>query len=77
MGELFRLAGRGVFLAGLVYIVGHAALASYQAHQYWMAAAKILLFPITFLLYPWFADLWWVQLLSLGAYWASTLFGRA
>jgi len=77
MGELLRLAGRGVFLVGLVYIVGHAALASYAAHHYGMLAAKLLFFPVTFLVYPWLTDLWWIQLLSLGAYWASTLFGRA
>lgn len=76
MGELFRLAGRGVFLIGLVYIVGHAALASYLAHDYAMMAAKIFFFPITFLLHPWFAGLWWLQLLSLAGYWASTLFSR-
>jgi len=76
VGEIFRLAGRGVFLVGSVYIIGHAALVSYQAHDYLMAAGKVIFFPITFLVYPWFADLWWLQLLSLGAYWASTLFGR-
>lgn len=69
------LLGRGVFWIGLFYIVGHGALASYRAGEMGMAVAKVIFFPITFLLYPWFTGLWWVLLISLAGYWASTFIG--
>ncbi len=67
--------GRGVFWIGLVYIVGHAALTSYRANDFVMLVAKLIFFPITFLLYPWYVGLWWLLLLSLVGYWASTFLG--
>ncbi|MDI6891520.1 MAG: hypothetical protein QMD08_00775 [Actinomycetota bacterium] len=76
MRILIGLLGRLVFWVGLIVIVGHGALASYRAGDLVMAILKVVFFPFTFLLYPWFAGLWWLFLVSMVGYWLSTIVGR-
>jgi hypothetical protein len=76
MRVFIGLIGRLVFWIGLILIVGHAALASYQAGEIGMAVLKVVFFPVTFILYPWFAGLWWLFILSMIGYWLSTFIGR-
>jgi hypothetical protein len=75
MRTVIGLIGRLIFWCGLVFIVGHAALASYRAGQTGMAVAKVIFFPLTFLIYPWYAGLWWLFFISLIGYWLSTVVG--
>lgn len=76
MRIVIGLIGRLVFWIGLIVIVGHAALASYRAGEMGMVILKVVLFPLTFLIYPWFSGLWWLFLLSMVGYWLSTIVGK-
>jgi hypothetical protein len=76
MRLVIGLFGRLVFWIGLVTIVGHGAISSYRAGDFVLAILKVVFFPITFFLYPWFAGLWWLFLISMVGYWSSTIIGR-
>ena len=40
-----------------------------------MVLVKLVFFPLTYFLYPWFTGLWWVFLISIAGYWLSTFLG--
>ena len=72
---LIGLAGRTIFWLGFLFIVGHALRASYITGNMGMVVVKAFFFPITYLVYPWYAGLWWVLLPSIIGYWLSTFIG--
>ena len=76
MRVLVGLAGRAVFWVGLLFILGHAARSSYFEGNIGMLVAKVVFFPITYVIYPWLSGLWWVLLASLVGYWLSTFVGN-
>jgi hypothetical protein len=73
---LLGLAGRAVFWLGFLFIVGHSVSSSYEKGDYSMVLWKLLLFPMTFLVYPWFSGFGWLLIISLVGYWVSTFIGR-
>ena len=73
---LIGFAGRAVFWLGFLFIVGHALWASYIAGNMGMVVVKVFFFPITYLVYPWYAGLWWILLSSIFGYWISTHIGK-
>ena len=76
MRAIVGLFGRLVFFLGLIYIVGHAVVSSWRSGGHLWAVLEIGFFPLTYAIWPWFSGLWWVLLVSLGGYWASTFIGR-
>ena len=70
------IIGRLVFWAGLVFILIHAVMESYRAGDFLMLVLKAIFFPITFLIYPWTAGLWYIFIISVVGYWISTFIGR-
>ncbi|MGO9118723.1 MAG: hypothetical protein ACLQPD_14090 [Desulfomonilaceae bacterium] len=76
MRAVIGLTGRLVFWLGFLYIVGHAIIWSYLMHDYVGVVLKFAFFPLTYMIYPWYSGLWWVWLLSMVGYSASTLIGR-
>ncbi len=68
--------GRLVFWLSLVYIVGLSLVTSYRAGDYGAVVLKAIFFPLTYLIWPWFAGVWWALLLGLLGYWLSTFVGR-
>ncbi len=76
MRTVIGLIGRLVFWLGFLYIVGHAVLWSYVIHDYGAVVLKLVFFPLTYIIYPWYSGLWWVWLLSMVGYACSTLIGR-
>lgn len=69
------LLARGAFVVLAVYIVGHGVVQSFQAGDPGMAVAKVVLFPLTYFVYPWTAGLGVLFVVSLLAYVVSTLGG--
>ncbi len=70
--KIIGLLGRLIFWIGLIYIVGHAVIYSYLMHDYVMMVLKLVFFPLTYIIYPWTAGIWWILIISLLSYWAST-----
>lgn len=76
MRILLGIAGRIVFWLGLIYIVGSAALHFYLSGKLGYAIASIVLFPLTYMIFPWFFGLWYIWIISIIGYWVSTVIGR-
>ena len=72
---IIGLISRIVFWIGLVYIVGHAVVYSYQIHDYGMSILKLVFFPLTYFIHPWTAGLQSIFIISLVSYWISTFLG--
>jgi hypothetical protein len=45
-------------------------------HDYTMVVLKLIFFPVTYILYPWTAGIWWIFIISIVGYWASTFLGK-
>ena len=76
MRMLIGLVGRIVFRLGFILIIGNALRDSYLEGNMGMLVVKLFFFPITYLVYPWYTDFWWILPLSLLGYWISTFLGR-
>jgi hypothetical protein len=74
--KLIGVLGRIVFWIGLIYIVAHAVLYSYRMHDYAMVVLKLIFFPLTYIIYPWTAGIWWIFIISIIGYWTSTFLGK-
>lgn len=70
------VVGRFVFWVSAIFIVGHAVITSFQQGDIGMAVAEIVFFPLTYIIYPWASGLWWLLIVSLLGYWASTFVGK-
>ncbi len=70
------IIGRLVFWAGLIFIVGQSALVSYLQTDYGTLIIKIIFFPATYLIWPWYSGLWPILIISLLGYWVSTFIGN-
>ncbi|GAG59414.1 unnamed protein product [marine sediment metagenome] len=74
--KIIGLLGRIVFWIGLIYIIAHSVIYSYLTHDYIMMVLKLIFFPVTYVIYPWTSELWWVFIISIVGYWASTFLGK-
>ena len=74
---LLRIVGGGVFVVGFFYVIGHAVLVSVLAGNWVMAISRLVFFPFTFTIWPWFSGLWWLFLLTLVGYWVYQIGGGA
>jgi hypothetical protein len=68
---------RVVFSLGTLLIVLTATVDAWQSGNPLLALAALVLFPITYFVYPWIAGLQVVWFVSLVAFWASNLAAAA
>lgn len=73
---IFGLIGRVLFWIGLIIIVGHAGIHYYSTGEFVTMVLALVFFPITYMIYPWFFGLWYVFVISMLGYLASTLIGK-
>jgi len=67
--QILKIIGGIVFSITAVYIIGYAVLVSYYMGDYFMLAMKIMFFPVTYFVYPFYSELWPVLLVSLIGFW--------
>ncbi|MGQ9523720.1 MAG: hypothetical protein ACUVTZ_02665 [Armatimonadota bacterium] len=72
---VLAILGRPVFRGGVAVIVGHAAITSYCQGNFGMLALELAFFPFTYFIWPFYAGLWRVLLISLAGYVISTTCG--
>jgi hypothetical protein len=70
---VLALLSRAVFLLGTLVIVLTATVDAWQSGNPLLALAALVLFPITFFVYPWFTGLQLVWFVSLVAFWVSNV----
>lgn len=66
---------RAAFWMLAIYIVGSFAVPAWGNGEFVLAVFSVILFPITYLLYPWFGDLVIAFIISILAYMVSTFIG--
>ena len=72
---LIGLCARAVFWLCLLWIVGTSVSYSWRSGDVVSVKLKVVFFPLTYFLSPWYTGLWGVFLVSIVAYWVSTLIG--
>ncbi|ADD03319.1 hypothetical protein Thit_2092 [Thermoanaerobacter italicus Ab9] len=75
VGIIIAIISRIVFWGGLIVIVGRYVIEKFIIGDIIMAVLGLIFFPLTYFISPWFTGLWWLLLLSLTAYWISTILG--
>jgi hypothetical protein len=66
---------RLVFWISAIYLVISSCVLSWMSYDYLMAVLKLIFFPLTWIISPWFDGQWKILLLSWGAYLISTIVG--
>ena len=69
------ISGRAIFYIGFVLILLDAFIYTFLIGDYVLLVVEIIAFPLTYFIHPWFSGLWWLFLLSMGGYIASTVIG--
>lgn len=69
------LFARGVFWLSLLWILGDSAFSSWRDGNVGMIVAKLVFFPVTYVVWPWLSGLWWLFVVSIVAYAVSTFVG--
>ncbi len=72
---LLRIVGGGVFGIGFFIVIGHAVWSSVLEGNWAMVVLKLVFFPLTFMIWPWFSGLWYLFLLTLVGYWVYQIGG--
>lgn len=74
--SLIGFFGRITFWIGFVLILLDAFYFTYLSGNYLLLFFEIIFLPLTYLIYPLFSGLWWLLIISLLGYWASTFIGN-
>ena len=74
--NLVGFFGRIVFWIGITFILLNAFYYTYLSGNYFLLFFEIILYPLTYLIYPLYSGLWWLLIISLLGYWASTFIGN-
>lgn len=69
------LIARGIFWLSVLIVVGTAASFFWSTGNFFFALLSVGMFPLTYLLFPWFSGLHWVFLVGMGGYALSTALG--
>lgn len=72
---IIGLVARLLFWISSIYLVLSSCILSWITHDYIMAILKLIFFPITWLVSPWYDGQWIILLISWGAYIVSTIIG--
>lgn len=74
--SLIGFLGRCMFWIGAGFILLDALYFTYLSGNYILLIMELAFFPITILVYPWFSGLWWLLIIAMMGYWASTFIGN-
>ena len=74
--NLVGFFGRIIFWIGITFILLNAFYFTYLSGNYFLLFFEIILYPLTYLIYPLYSGLWWLLIISLLGYWASTFIGN-
>lgn len=76
MRQVIGRLGRLVFWAGYIVICVAAVIHYWQAGRHFLSVFYMVVSPAAYFIYPWVSGLWWLFLVSMCGYWASTFIGR-
>ncbi|MCK4796480.1 MAG: hypothetical protein KAT05_03820, partial [Spirochaetes bacterium] len=74
--NLVGFFGRIIFWIGITFILLNAFYFTYLSGNYFLLFFEIIFYPLTYLIYPLYSGLWWLLIISLLGYWASTFIGN-
>lgn len=75
MRPLIGILARGVFWLSAVWIVGSAAVSFWAAGNIVFAVGSVVLFPLTYFVFPLVSGMWPILVVSVIAYVVSTTVG--
>ncbi len=75
MRSLVGLAARGVFWLTALWIVGTAVKVFWQAGNPLFAVGAVVVFPVTYFVFPFLSGMWPILIVSMAAYIISTTVG--